>query len=117
MLGVEYLVSVPLAFLIVTISPGPANIVVATVAMSAGRRRGLAFGAGLSVGVAFWGAVAATGMGAVLQGSAIALTILKVLGGSIFCGWLPDLVVQRSGRTMSYTTLPVKGGGLCGDWS
>jgi threonine efflux protein len=94
MLGMENLMSVALAFFVVTVSPGPANIAVATVAMSSGRRRGLVFGAGLSFGLALWGIVAATGMGAVLQGSTTVLTILKVLGG-LYLLWL----AFQSGRS------------------
>jgi threonine/homoserine/homoserine lactone efflux protein len=73
--------------LIVTVSPGPANIAVSTVALRHGRRRGLWFGLGLTLGLAFWGLVAATGMGAVLQASAEALFALKILGG-VYLSWL-----------------------------
>ena len=55
MIGLDSLAAIALAFFIVTVSPGPANIAVATVAMSSGRRGGLLFGLGLSVGLAFWG--------------------------------------------------------------
>ncbi|MCH9670566.1 MAG: LysE family translocator [Gammaproteobacteria bacterium] len=87
MIDLENLVPIALAFFVVTVSPGPANIAVATVAMSAGRRRGLLFGAGLSCGLAFWGIVAATGMGAALQRSVAVLVVLKVLGG-LYLLWL-----------------------------
>ncbi|GAB5447348.1 MAG: LysE family translocator [Gymnodinialimonas sp.] len=87
------LVPVALAFLVVTVSPGPANIAVAMVAMSAGRRSGLAFGMGLALGLAVWGVVAATGMGALLQTSATALVALK-LGGGAYLVWL----ALQSGR-------------------
>lgn len=83
----ESLLSISLAFLIVTVSPGPANIAVSTVALRHGRRRGLWFGLGLTLGLAFWGLVAATGMGAVLQASAEALLALKILGG-VYLSWL-----------------------------
>ncbi|XWN33215.1 MAG: LysE family translocator [Devosia sp.] len=92
--GFENLIAVALAFFVVTVSPGPANIAVATVAMSAGRRRGLLFGAGLSCGLAFWGVIAATGMGTVLQASETALIALKVLGG-LYLLWL----AIQSGRS------------------
>jgi len=87
MLDPENLVSIALAFFIVTVSPGPANIAVATVAMRSGRRCGLIFGAGLSFGLAFWGLIAATGMGALLQGSVSLLMVLKILGG-LYLLWL-----------------------------
>ncbi|MFK7791423.1 MAG: LysE family translocator [Devosiaceae bacterium] len=83
----EALVAIALAFLVVAVSPGPANIAVATVSMRSGRRQGLRFGLGLSLGLAFWGLVAATGLGALLQSSATALTVLKILGG-LYLLWL-----------------------------
>ena len=52
------------------------------------------FGTGLACGLAFWGGVAATGLGSVLQGSAHLLMALKLLGG----GYLLWLAFQ-SGRT------------------
>ena len=92
--GFENLLSIALAFFVVTVSPGPANIAVATVAMSSGRRHGLLFGTGLSFGLAFWGVIAATGMGAVLQGSASLLMFLKIFGG-LYLLWL----AFQSGRS------------------
>lgn len=41
LLELENLLSIALAFFIVTVSPGPANIAVATVAMRSGRKHGL----------------------------------------------------------------------------
>lgn len=75
------------AFFIVAVTPGPANIANATIAMSRGRAVSLRFGAGLSCGLAFWGLVAATGMGAVLQSSAVVFSVLKVFGG-LYLLWL-----------------------------
>ncbi|MEO0547595.1 MAG: LysE family translocator [Pseudomonadota bacterium] len=80
-MSLENIVAIAVAFFIVTVSPGPANIAVATVSMRAGRRDGLLFGLGLSVGLAFWGLVAATGLGTVLQNAPPALFALKVFGG------------------------------------
>ncbi len=94
MFGVDNILSVALAFFVVTVSPGPANIAVATVAMRSGRRSGLIFGIGLSFGLAFWGLIAATGMGAVLQSSEYALIALKLFGGSYLL-WL----AFQSGRS------------------
>ena len=81
------LAAIVLAFAVVTVSPGPANLAVATIAMARGRRRALSFGYGLSIGLAAWGLVAATGLGAILQQSADALFILKI-GGGIYLLWL-----------------------------
>ena len=81
------IVVIALAFLIIAVSPGPANIATATLSMRYGRGVGLRFGLGLAAGLAFWGIVAATGMGALLQGSIYFLTALKVFGG-LYLLWL-----------------------------
>lgn len=83
-----------LAFFIVAVSPGPANISNAAVAMSFGRKTSLIYGAGLSCGLVFWGLIAASGMGAVLQSSLYVLMVLKVLGG-LYLLWL----AWQSGRS------------------
>lgn len=92
--AIEGLLAIAAAFFIVAVSPGPANIAVATVAMHSGRRTGLLFGLGLSVGLAFWGVVAATGLGVMLQNTTTFLTLLKLLGGA----YLIWLAIQ-SGRS------------------
>jgi threonine efflux protein len=81
------LTSIAVTFFIVTVYPGPATISNATVAMQYGRITSLVYGAGLSCGLAFWGLVAASGMGAVLQSSLYLLIVLKVLGG-LYLLWL-----------------------------
>lgn len=92
--GIESYLAIAVGFFIVTVSPGPANIAVATVAMHSGRRPGLLFGLGLSVGLAFWGVVAATGLGVILQSTTTFLTLLKLCGGA----YLIWLAIQ-SGRS------------------
>ena len=94
MLDFADILSVNIAFFLITVSPGPANIALATISMSSGRRHGLLFAAGLSAGLAFWGVVAATGLGAILQGSVHLLSALKLFGG-IYLLWL----AWRSGRS------------------
>jgi len=75
------LLSIGIAFFVIAVSPGPANISNATIAMSQGRRTSLIYGAGLSTGLVFWGIIAASGMGAILQSSIYLLMALKVFGG------------------------------------
>ncbi|MEM8537903.1 MAG: LysE family translocator [Pseudomonadota bacterium] len=75
------------AFLVVAASPGPANIAVAAIALRKGQAAAMRFGIGLGCGLAVWGIVAATGLGAILQSSAIAFTVLKVFGG-VYLLWL-----------------------------
>ncbi|MGI9523581.1 MAG: LysE family translocator [Hyphomicrobiaceae bacterium] len=85
------------AFFVAAASPGPATIAVATVSMRTGRSNGIRFAVGLSVGLSFWGLIAATGLGAVLQASSSALSVLKFLGG-IYLLWLAYGAAQ-SART------------------
>ncbi|MET1413168.1 LysE family translocator [Roseibium sp. HPY-6] len=108
---VDGFIAVVIAFFIVTVSPGPANIAVATVSMSQGRKRGLLFGFGLSCGLAFWGLVAATGLGAVLQASEYALMAIKLLGG----GYLLWLAFQSARTAARPATKPHSMNGS-GNW-
>lgn len=87
MIDLISLASTALAFFVVAVSPGPANISNATIAMSHGRKTSLIYGAGLSCGLVFWGLIAASGMGALLQSSLYLLTVLKVFGG-LYLLWL-----------------------------
>ena len=90
--ALQDLFAVLVAFLIVTAAPGPANLAVATVSMRSGRADGMRFAAGLALGLAIWGMVAATGLGAVLERSAQGLVVLKFLGG----GYLLWLALQSA---------------------
>jgi len=69
------------AFFVVAVSPGPATISNAIIAMSCGRKASLIYGVGLSCGLVFWGGIAASGMVAVLQSSLYLLMALKFFGG------------------------------------
>lgn len=94
MVDLMSLASTGLAFFVVAISPGPANVSNATIAMSHGRKSSLIYGLGLSCGLMIWGLVAASGMGAILQSSLSLLMTLKVLAG-LYLLWLAFL----SGRS------------------
>lgn len=93
MIDLTTLLTVGVAFWVIAASPGPANISNAAIAMRYGRRASVTYGLGLSVALVFWGVLAATGMGAVLQASAWLLTALKLLGGCYLL-WL----AWQSGR-------------------
>ena len=97
MLDILGLATASAAFLMVAAAPGPATLALATISMSAGRRSGVSFGLGLSVGLAVWGVVAATGLGALLQASAQALTVLKLVGGAYLL-WLAYGAARSAAR-------------------
>ena len=94
MVDATTLMTVGAAFWVIAASPGPANISNAAIAMRYGRRASLVYGLGLSVALVFWGVLAATGMGAVLQASAWLLVVLKLFGGAYLL-WL----AWQSGRS------------------
>lgn len=79
-----------LSFFVVAVTPGPANISNAIIAMKRGRKVSLIYSSGLSFGLVFWGVIAASGMGAVLQSSVYLLMLLKVFGG-LYLLWLAYL--------------------------
>ncbi len=58
--------------------------------MSRGRKISLIYGAGLSTGLVFWGMIAASGLGVILQSSIHVLMALKILGG-LYLIWLAFL--------------------------
>lgn len=103
MIDLVSLLSIGLAFFVIAVSPGPANISNATIAMSRGRRTSLIYSAGLSTGLVFWGIVAASGMGAVLQSSVYLLMALKVFGG-LYLIWLAYLSAKEAMKRDSIST-------------
>ncbi|MBX2835251.1 MAG: LysE family translocator [Gammaproteobacteria bacterium] len=102
------LLSSGLAFFVVAVTPGPANLSNAAIAMKHGRRISLIYGAGLSTGLVFWGIVAASGMGAVLQSSLYVLMVLKLLGGAYLL-WLAFQSARATWSPNSSADLSVKG--------
>lgn len=104
MIDLFSLASIALTFFIVAVSPGPATISNAVVAMHHGRKAGLEYGCGLSCGLAFWGLVAASGMGVVLQSSVYLLSALKFLGG-LYLLWLAYRSAQSAWRPEAESTI------------
>ena len=99
MISIPALLAVGVSFWIVAASPGPANLSNAAIAMRHGRRASVIYGLGLSVALVFWGILAATGMGALLQASVYALVALKLLGGTYLCGWPGSRPARQPGRS------------------
>ncbi|EJC71661.1 putative threonine efflux protein [Rhizobium leguminosarum bv. trifolii WSM2012] len=77
----SHLLVVYTAYVIAAGSPGSSNMRIMGVAMGQGRRAALVLAAGVVSGSIFWGAMAATGISAILTRYAEALVILKIFGG------------------------------------
>ncbi len=76
-----------LASVLLTVAPGPDNLMVLGVGASRGRRHGVAFGLGCAAGCLSHTALAVLGVSAALAASPLAFTLLKVVGG-LYLVWL-----------------------------
>lgn len=97
MIDIYSLSSIAITFFIVAVSPGPATLSNAVVAMHQGRKTGLIYGAGLACGLAFWGLIAASGIGVILHSSVYLLSVLKIMGG-LYLLWLAFLSARSAWR-------------------
>jgi threonine/homoserine/homoserine lactone efflux protein len=69
------------AALLVTVSPGPDNLMVLSIGMSRGRQQGVAFGLGCALGCLSHTTLAALGISALIAASPLAFSMLKIAGG------------------------------------
>lgn len=78
-----------IAYIIAVVSPGPAVFAIIGNSISQGRRAGIITALGISGGSLTWASAAALGLAALLRNYAIALEIMKVLGGLylIYLAW------------------------------
>ena len=68
--------------LLAAMSPGPDFAIVTRNAMVSGRRAGMACGVGIAVGVFVWAVVTALGIAGLLAASAVAFTVVKLVGAA-----------------------------------
>ena len=81
MLSLEQLFAFLTVALLVTLSPGPDNLMVLGFGMSRGRAQGVAFGFGCALGCLSHTLLATLGVSALIAASPMAFTLLKVVGG------------------------------------
>jgi threonine/homoserine/homoserine lactone efflux protein len=84
------------AALLLTVAPGPDNLMVLSLGMSRGPRAGVAFGLGCALGCLSHTALAALGVSTLLAGSPVAFGVLKVAGG-LYLVWLGVQAVRHAG--------------------
>lgn len=77
------------AAVLVTLAPGPDNLMVLSLGASRGRIRGVAFGLGCASGCLSHTVLAALGVSALIAASPVGFTLLKVAGGLylVWMGW------------------------------
>ena len=90
------------AYLIATISPGPANIAILSTAMRDGRRAGLQLACGVILGSLIWGILAALGLSAVLLAYGGLAEVVRIAGGAYLL-WL----AYRSFRSALRRAAPI----------
>lgn len=82
--------------LIITVSPGPDNLMVLSVGISRGRKQGMAFGLGCALGCLSHTLLAALGISALIAASPRAFTVLKIIGG-LYLIYLGVLALRSRG--------------------
>jgi threonine/homoserine/homoserine lactone efflux protein len=75
------------AAILLTLSPGPDNMLVLSIGIAKGRLRGVAFGLGCALGCLSHTLLAVIGVSALIAASPLAFTALKVCGG-LYLAWL-----------------------------
>lgn len=96
MLGAEQAIAFLAASIVITISPGPDNLMVLSFGISRGRRQGMAFGLGCALGCLSHTLLAVLGVGALIAASPSAFFALKVCGG-LYLIWLGIQALQSRG--------------------
>jgi len=83
------------AAILVTLAPGPDNLMVLSLGMARGRRPGVAFGLGCALGCLNHTLLAALGVSALIAASPTAFTALKVAGG-LYLIWLGIQAIRNA---------------------
>ena len=94
--------------LLAAISPGPDFVVVLRSAAVSGRRAGMACAAGIAAGVFVWAVVTALGVAGLLAASAVAFTVVKLVGAAylVLLGIRALLAARRGGYEHPDTSGP-----------
>jgi len=85
------------ASILITVSPGPDNLMVLATGISKGRSRGMAFGLGAGLGCLSHTILAVVGVSALIAASPTAFTALKIAGGAYLI-WLGIRAIRSSGK-------------------
>ncbi|GAB3383892.1 LysE family translocator [Massilia agri] len=89
------------AAILITLSPGPDNMMVLGAGIAKGRARGIAFGLGCALGCLNHTLLAVIGVSALIAASPVAFTALKVVGG-LYLIWMGlQALRSRGGATVA----------------
>jgi threonine/homoserine/homoserine lactone efflux protein len=105
MLTLDQLLAFLLAASLLTLSPGPDNLMVLSLGMSRGRKQGMAFGLGCALGCLSHITLAAIGVSSLLLASPVAFTALRV-GGGLYLFWLGVQALRNRGGAHAPSIAP-----------
>ncbi len=83
------------AAILITLAPGPDNLMVLGLGLARGRKAGMAFGLGCALGCLNHTLLAALGVGALIAASKLAFTALKI-GGGLYLIWLGVQAIRNA---------------------
>ena len=96
MLTLDQLLAFLLAASLITISPGPDNLMVLSLGISRGRKQGMVFGLGCALGCLSHTTLAVIGVSSLLLASPMAFAALRVVGG-LYLFWLGVQALRSRG--------------------
>ena len=105
MLTLDQLLAFLLAASLITISPGPDNLMVLSLGMSRGRKQGMAFGLGCALGCLSHTLLAVVGVSSLLVASPVAFAALR-MGGGAYLFWLGVQALRSRGGASVPTDAP-----------
>jgi len=85
------------AAVLITVAPGPDNLMVLGFGISRGRAKGIAFGVGCGIGCLSHTVLAALGVSALIAASPMAFTALRISGG-LYLVWLGVQALRSRGQ-------------------
>ncbi len=95
-MGVHLLVFMGVAAIVIVV-PGPDTAVVTKNVLVHGRRVALGTSLGVTAGLSVWTVAAAVGVASVVRASAVAFTVLKLIG-ALYLVWLGLQALRAAGR-------------------
>ncbi|SFC45028.1 LysE family translocator [Massilia yuzhufengensis] len=93
------------AAILITLSPGPDNMMVLGVGIAKGRARGIAFGLGCALGCLNHTLLAVIGVSAIIAASPTAFTALKIAGG-LYLIWMGVGALRSRGSAQVAAGVP-----------
>ena len=98
-MGAHLLVFIGVAAIVIVV-PGPDTVVVTKNVLVHGRRAALGTSLGVSAGLSVWTVAAAVGVASVVRTSAVAFTVLKLVG-ALYLIWLGLQALRAAGQVVS----------------